>query len=361
MEEPKYAEKINQNEVICKNCAAKLSFKPGTTSLTCEYCGADNPIEVKSEPIEEIDFLSFIENKAQEAPTMQVSTVKCEACGAQTTFNPSIVSDSCAFCGNNIVIKGGTTQNIIKPKSLLPFAIEQKQGVELFKKWLGGLWFAPSNLKKYARQDGRLTGIYVPYWTYDSDTRTYYTGEQGIDRTETYEENGQTRTRTVTDWYSVSGNVSRAFDDVMVVASNSLPMKHVDGLEPWDLNNLISFDERFLSGFKAESYQVDVKSGFEVAKGKMEVVIRQDVRADIGGDKQRIDSIDTSYNDITFKHILLPIWISAYKYNNKVYRFLVNGRTGEVKGERPWSWIKITLAIILVLAIIGGIVYLANK
>ncbi|MBV9774716.1 MAG: hypothetical protein JO040_12240, partial [Gemmatimonadetes bacterium] len=73
---------------------------------------------------------------------------------------------------------------------------------------------------------------------------------------------------------------------------------------------------------------------------------------DIGGDEQRIHSTDTRYDDVTFKHILLPVWISAYRYREKVYRRLVNARTGEVQGERPWSWIKIALLVLFVAALV---------
>jgi hypothetical protein len=89
-------------------------------------------------------------------------------------------------------------------------------------------------------------------------------------------------------------------------------------------------------------------------------VIRSDVRRDIGGDEQRISDIDTSWTDETFKHILLPVWMAAYKYNGKSYRFVVNGQTGEVQGERPWSIWKIAFAVILVLALVTGAVYLAD-
>jgi hypothetical protein len=89
----------------------------------------------------------------------------------------------------------------------------------------------------------------------------------------------------------------------------------------------------------------------------MEDRIRSSVRSDIGGDTQQITTLSTEYNDITFKHILLPLWISAYRYNNKVYRFTINARTGEVQGERPYSAIKIALLVIAIIGIIVGIVY----
>lgn len=212
----------------------------------------------------------------------------------------------------------------------------------------------PSDLKRYANNPDKLNGMYMPYWTYDSNTSSSYTGQRGINRTQTYTayENGKsvTRTRTVTDWYPCAGHVSNNFDDVLVLASRSLPEKYADALEPWDLKELTDYNSKFLAGFRSEVYQVDMKDGFGKAKGKMEVVIRQSVNRDIGGDHQRIISLNTAYNDITFKHILLPVWISAFRYGDKTYRFMINGRTGEVQGERPWSWIKITLLVVSIIA-----------
>jgi hypothetical protein len=182
--------------------------------------------------------------------------------------------------------------------------------------------------------------------------------------TETYTttENGRsvTKTRQVRKirWTFVSGSVSHWFDDVLVPASNTLPKKYVVRLEPWDTQNLVPFDEKFLSGYKAESYQVDLKQGFEEAKGIMDVTIRQLIRNHIGGDEQRIHTVDTKYSRITFKHALFPLYISAYQFRNKIYRFLVNARTGEVQGERPYSFWKIFFFVLAIIAVIAGIVWL---
>ena len=329
MEDP-IIQETNQSEIICRNCSAKLKFAPGTTSLKCEYCGAENEIEIKQEAIEEIDFVSFIETEFNKEEKVEVATVRCNACGAETSMKENVVSDMCPFCGNPLVVKEGSTRSLLKPKSLLPFNIDPKKAQGLFQKWIGGLWFAPSGLKKYAQQTEKLTGIYIPYWTYDSNTSTSYSGQRG--------DNYQTsESYTTTD---SSGNAKTETRTVTKVR--------------WT-------DEKFLSGFKTESYQVDVKQGFDYAKVKMDKVIESTIRTDIGGDLQQISSKNTAYNDITFKHILLPLWISAYRYNQKVYRFMINARTGEVQGERPYSWIKITLAVLVGIAIIGGIVWFAKK
>ena len=125
-------------------------------------------------------------------------------------------------------------------------------------------------------------------------------------------------------------------------------------LAPWDLWKLTPYQDEFLSGFQSEVYKIDLDQGFEVAKDRMHPTISQDIRMDIGGDHQRINSTDTEYSEITFKHILLPFWVAGFRFRNKTYQFLVNGRTGEVQGDRPYSWIKIGFAV-LVLLIFAGI------
>ncbi|MCX6312340.1 MAG: hypothetical protein NT084_11980 [Bacteroidetes bacterium] len=363
-------EVAEQGKVKCKDCGGLLEFNPGVSSLKCIYCGTENEIQTSNEPVveEEQDFLAYLANATATAETIQVTTVKCGSCGSSTSLRPNVTSDSCPFCGTALVLSGGSTSSSIKPKYLLPFSIDKNKGIELFKNWIGGLWWAPNDLKNVARND-KLKGLYIPYWTYDSNTISNYTGQQGTHYyvTESYTEtvNGQSvsKTRQVqkTRWIPVSGTVNDAFDDVLVNASKSLPEKLANELEPWDLHELKAFNEQFLTGFVTEQYQIDVKEGFEKAKVRMESVIRGTVNKSIGGDVQQITSLNTTYNDITFKHILLPIWLSAFRYSEKVYRFMINGRTGEVQGERPYSWMKITGAILGGLAVIGTAIFLYMK
>ena len=367
METPEINIDTTQKEIVCKGCGSKLKYAPGTNSLKCEHCGTTNEIVVSHEVIEELDFETYINNFNDEADKHDVVTVKCDACGAQTSFESNVVSGDCPFCGSPIVLSSGTIHRSIQPKSLLPFAIDKKRATEMYSNWLKNLWWAPNDLVKLATQEGKLVGMYIPCWTYDANTTTSYIGEQGIDFTETeeYEEkddNGNTvvRTRTIvrTVWYPVSGVVNNAFDDILIIASKSLPRANTDKLEPWDLQNLVPFNPDFLSGYKTECYQTDLREGFEEARGRMEGPIEQSILADIGGNHQRIFSKQTQYDHITFKHILLPIWISSYRYQGKVYRFMVNGRNGHVQGERPYSWIKIVLAVLGAIALIVIIILL---
>ena len=352
----------------CTHCGAELRFAPGTDALVCPYCGTRNEIVAVEAPIRELDFEATVQQLRSGLETYEIATVKCRSCGAETTFDEHVTADACAFCGTPLVVEKASTR-LIKPQALLAFKIDRPEAKERFAKWLRGLWFAPNDLKQYARRDGRLQGVYIPHWTYDADTTTRYTGRRGeyyyVTETYTATENGKpvTRTRQVrkTRWYPARGTVHNQFDDVLVVASNTLPRKYLIQLEPWDLEEAVGYTDAYLSGFRAESYSVDLETGFGIACSRMEPVIDQTIRSDIGGDTQQILSKDTRYYDVTFKHLLLPVWISAYRYRDTVYRFMINARTGEVTGERPWSWIKITLAVLLAVIVVAVIVFFTQQ
>lgn len=349
---------VNSTKFACKGCGAYLKYKPGTQHLSCEYCGFENEISVAEERIEELDYLSVLNNETPQA-TLAVQLIKCESCKAISTVSANLSSAFCPYCSTPLIIGNLYTENIIQPKSLLPFKLDLAPAKEEFTKWIKKLWFAPNNLKKSLNLDN-FKGVYLPYWTYDTHTFNQYTGERGeyyyVTESYTTTEDGKqvSKTREVrkTRWYDTSGAVQVSFDDLLVTASHSLPEKYVQKLEPWDMENLVPFNESYLSGFTTEKYQIGLKEGFEIAKGITTSEIENTIESDIGGDEQRISSVDTTYTDITFKHLLFPVYVSVYKYNGKVYQFLVNARTGEVQGQRPYSWMKIVFFIIAIIVAI---------
>jgi len=355
----------DQKSVTCPNCGASLAYKPGTTRLVCEHCGSsfDIKAETTAADAQKENDLSIALAGGSKAAQAQAYVVSCPACGAQTALEKNLFSAQCAFCGSPITVQPDE-RAVANPQAVLPFKIEKQAAAAGFNKWLRRLWFAPNNLKKTASSD-RFSGVYLPFWTFDADTESAYRGERGDHYTETVRRvvNGREETQRVvrTRWSSASGRVRRAFDDILITASRALPDKYLNRLEPWDLAGLVPYDHRYLSGFKAEISQVDIKEGFDAAKQVMANTIQQDIRRDIGGDEQRISSVSTQYADTTYKHILLPVWLSVFRYGSKVYRFAVNARTGEVLGERPYSAIKIALAVLAALIILGVLIYFTGQ
>ena len=356
-----------QSEFPCSQCGAKLMYVPGSTVIKCDYCNHQQNIQGNTNSLEilEYDFEEAINNKKSIKSNSLISDskeVQCSGCGAISLIKEQ--STRCPFCGSAIVLDIKESFDRIAPESLLPFKIEKGEAQKSFLKWLNSRWFAPNDLIKRAQTDG-MDGVYLPFWTFDSNTITNYKGERGefYYTTESYiDSSGRTQTRSVqhTRWYNVSGNVNVIFDDIIVCASDSLPHSIIDNLEPWDLSELLPYSPEFLSGFITERYKIDLKAGFEFAKEKMNNEIINSIHADIGGDTQRLHSKSTNYKDIKFKHILLPIWISCFKYKEKIYRIVVNARNGEVSGERPYSWIKITLAILSSIILLSCIYYFSN-
>lgn len=356
----------------CAQCGAQLRYAPGQTSLTCEYCGYVQEITPKAprtqaRALQELDLARGLRDDLSASDMVEIRTTTCPNCGAKIEITDATHATECPFCDTPVVLDTGTERHI-KPQALVPFVLTEAEARKAMVAWLGSLWFAPGTLLEYARKGRMLTGIYVPFWTFDADTDSRYSGERGEyyyeTRTVNVRVNGRMEQRQErvrhTRWYPASGRVSRNFDDVLVMATHSLPARLGNELTPWDLGALTAYTPEFLAGFRAEGYGVPLSDGHVEARERMSDVIRSDVRSDIGGDEQRIHSVDTDWSDETFKHILLPVWMAAYKYNGKSYRFLVNGQTGEVQGERPWSIWKIALAVIVVAAIALAAVYLAD-
>jgi len=355
----------DEHRFPCPQCGADMRFAPAEARLICDHCGHDEPIEAGAAgpwgggapALIELDYETAIAAKlpAQEMEETRVSN--CPSCGAQVTFDSDTHATECPFCATPVVTDTGTHRHI-KPKGVIPFQLTEAQAHDAMTNWLGRLWFAPNGLQQYAKKGRKLDGIYVPYWTYDADTATRYTGQRGDAYYVTVRgSDGKTRQERRVRWSRRSGQVARFFDDIVILASRSLPKRFTDRLAPWDLTAITGYRPEFLSGFRAEGYQVALDEGFEEAKQVIEAQVRQDIRHDIGGDEQRIDTMSVRIADVTFKHVLLPVWVAAYKYRGKSFRFVVNGQTGKVQGERPWSWIKITLAAIAALIVAAAVAY----
>ena len=353
----------------CASCGGLLAYEIGTDALRCTHCGRHHEIDIPDVEIKELDLpkgLSKLEETRKLGKTEAV--LQCPNCAAQFDLDQTVHAGDCPFCGTSVVTSTGEIHEF-SPQALLPFAITRDEAFVAYTKWIKGRWFAPSKLKNHARESKSLKGVYIPYWTYDSDTRTSYAGQRGdvyyVRRNVTVMENGRyvRRSRMVPKvrWTRVQGRTERHFDDLLVGATRTLPRKITDWLEPWDLEKLIPYTEEYLSGFQSEVYQVALDEGFTHAQRVMQQTIRRDVNQAIGGDQQRISRLDTRHSKTKFKHVLLPLWTAAFTFKGKTYRFVVNGRNGKTRGERPYSVIKIAVAGVVAATVIGtGVVTLQS-
>ncbi len=361
----------------CSECGAQLSYQPGASSLVCPFCGTENAIEGAGEatspwgeatgtPIRELDYKDALAGALSAAEIEETPTIACPGCAAEVTLSESTLAEECPFCATPLVRAESHPHRHPKPQGVLPFAFDERSARGHMQRWLGRLWFAPSKLKQYAEAGRPLAGIYLPHYTYDAVGDADYAGQRGdayyVTRTRTVTIDGKTQQQTYQErrirWTPVRGHVRHEFDDVLVPASESLGADAPEyGGRSWDLAALEPYRTEFLAGFRAEVPALALEQGFERARQVMEQVLVRDVRFDIGGDEQRITSMRSAYDRITFKHVLLPVWLASYRWQNKPYRVLINGRTGAVSGERPYSAWKIAVAVILGLLVAAAVGY----
>lgn len=345
----------------CPGCSGEMDYDPQSGMMKCQNCGTTQPAPDAPAVMTAHSLSDALRHMA---PLSEAALeVTCEGCGSVVVFEPPEVAGACGFCGAMIVAQPKAADPMIAPDAVLPVKVTKDDAQKEVRQWIASRWFAPNALQKMAQQEG-VAGVYLPFWTYACDTESQYAGGRGQHywETEYYTETDQNgnqvqRSQQVmkTAWSPAAGRVGRRFEDLLVPATKSVNEARLNALEPWDLPQLRGYEPAYLAGFKAQRYQIDLPEGFEKARRVMERVIEQDVRRDIGGDEQRIDSVQTATSNETFKHLLLPVWIGAYRFQGRIFQVMVNARTGEVQGERPYSAIKITL---LVFAILIGLTIL---
>ncbi|MCC6522952.1 MAG: hypothetical protein IT373_09845 [Polyangiaceae bacterium] len=364
------------NVYPCPQCGGQLRYDAATQSMKCPYCGAQHAAppqqaapqpyaqaQVQQQPaagvVREIPIEEGM-RLAQRGYGTPVSQIECGECGATVTVNPNEQTVKCAFCSSQKVLPREAAGNVITPESLVPFAVDQNGANTKFTEWLAGLWFRPSDLKRMARVH-EIGGLYVPFWTFDSMVHSRWTADAGYyyQETEWYTDaqgNRQTRTVTKTRWEPAYGARSDFYDDVIICASKGIPEALVDRFRTWDTKQLIPYQPSYLAGWKAESYAIDLMPGWQKAQDVIATSQRNRCSKDVPGDTQRNLAVNNEFSRVTFKHVLLPVWVAAYRYGGKPYQFLVNGQTGEVVGKAPLSFWKVFFLVLFIAAAVAAVV-----
>lgn len=342
----------------CRSCGSQVTYEPGSTNLKCGACGATSAIEAGADTtVEEHSFDEWLAHNAHvEVASLGGQVLRCEGCAAQVETTD--LAETCQFCSGHMVALTAP-EGVVPPEAVIPFGVDRKQARTAFKSWVSSRWFAPNALKKVGSTEA-LKGTYVPQWSFDADTASSYVGERGeyyyVTKTrQVSDDKGGTRTESYqerrTRWHPASGRVARSFDDVLVPATSRLNQKRLEQMGPWKLETAVAYQPEYLSGYSALRYDVDPQEGSKVARKEMAETIADDVRGAIGGDEQRVHRVDTSYSQAMFKLMLLPLWLATYSYSGKQWQVMVNANTGKVTGDRPFSALKIALAVIVALLV----------
>jgi len=337
----------------CPACGAEAQWNAARQALVCPYCGTVSPAQLASDGslVQEHDLAQALRAipESQRGWDRERTSVQCQSCKAISLFDAARVAQRCEFCGSASIVPYEKTRNVIFPGSVLPFVVSESQVRESIRQWYGSRWFAPNRLKNAALTD-RVGGVYLPYWTFDASVFARWTAEAGhyYYETRTVTRNG--RTETVQErrvrWVPAAGELSTAFDDELVPATQGVKPTLLRRIEPFPTADLKPYDRGYVSGWVVEQYQIDLVAAAERSRAAMDAKVRDACGRQVPGDTFRNLQVDASYSDQTFKHTLLPVWLLHYDYGRKSYQVLVNGVTGTIAGEQPYSWIKILFAVL---------------
>ena len=355
------AEATARKKFSCPSCGGEAEWNPGKQALICPFCGTTSPAQVEltatgEEIIQEHDLVAALRGIPDDRRGWQAAKVcvRCQSCQAISVFDPERVGQRCDFCGSSALVPYEETKDAFRPESLLPMKLSEDRVRDSIRRWYGSRWFAPNRLKSAALTD-IVKGLYIPYWTFDAQVHADWTAESGYHyyETETYTDSqGRTQTRQVqkTRWVPSSGSLDHFFDDELVPASRGVHADMLRRIEPFPTKELVPYKPGFLSGWVVERYQIDLINAAKTAREEMDAEITRMCARQVPGDTHRNLQVDTDYSGQTFKHILVPIWLLTYNYGARAFQVVINGYTGTIAGKYPKSWIKITLAVLAVLA-----------
>jgi len=361
-------EQINEGTTVdvtdkkCPNCGATVTYDPATLSMTCEYCGYSKTLprpEDASTGVQELDFNSATIRKSKDWGSQKKSIV-CKNCGGQAVYDMTQTAATCPFCGSTSVMPVDDEEDVMAPGAVIPFEISREKASKLFKAWLGRKWFAPNEAKKSCEAD-EFQGIYLPYWTFDTQTTSSYSARYGIEKT-IRDRDG--KPRTVTTWHDCRGVYEEFIDDEVVYASTKTHDSNIKAVSKFDFKKLRDYDPQFVAGFVAERYTLGLDDGWKSAQqsinSKLKNHISNDIISRYNADRVANLSMSTTFDNITFKYLLAPVWISNFKFKGVVYNFVVNGQTGRVAGKSPVSPVKVAIAIVIAVLILMMLFYFLN-
>lgn len=341
----------------CDNCGARMRWDPDADALLCDHCD-----HVRIVPRAEGTILERPLEAAGDAARglgLEVRVLQCGTCGARVALDDHGTTNTCVYCGSSQVLSQEANRNALRPESLVPMDIGETTVHEGFQRWLKGLWFRPNALKR--TRGVQAVGIYVPFWTFDCSVDSDWSADAGyyywVTQTYMTTVNGKPRVQTrrvrKVRWEPAWGQRRDAHDDVLVAASGGIPAELVAELGRFDTGALVPYRPEYLAGWRAEEYQTDLTASWELGQALIETIQRERCSGDVPGDTQRALRVQNRFSEVSWKHVLLPVWSLAYLYRGKNYRVLVHGQTGRVVGQAPYSWVKILLAVLGVGALVG--------
>lgn len=290
--------------------------------------------------------------------------LSCQSCGAQLVVAGNLRTTVCPYCAAPSVVERPPTSDRPAPTFALGFVQTPEKARELARQnLLRRSFWAPSSVRNASVEE--LRGIYVPAWLYSALAESDFSASIGenytVTETYTATENGKTVTKTrqvtKTEWTSLQGRHAEYIPDVLVTASSGLPNDELEHIEPFDLRALRRYDDALVAGWISEDPSLPQDQCLQQARAEVTTLLRKRLAAFMPGDSHRELQYSTQFHQESLVVCLLPVWVLALRHDaqSPPLRFLVNGQTGKVHGRVPVSWVKVAIAVLLVLLVLGGL------
>lgn len=339
----------------CPRCGGRMTFSVATALLTCEYCGYEQDRE--EEPAADVS--GALADRVEQVLDFALPTtmghqwaqgqhsVSCERCGARNLLPAGQKADICSYCGSNQLIDISEAGDLVDPHVVILMQVDAKQAAQTVREWLGRGFFTPDNLIS-AVKGLRLRPAYYSAWVFDGTLEVHWSCEV---------QEGSGRYQR---WATRSGVETRFFSDVLVSGVRSLTAKELASIEPFNLSDVQEFDPQYLAGWPTVIYDHSLSDSSLVAREKTLRQIRPQLYSTIemGREKRNVQIGSGRWSGMTYKHILLPIWIGIYHFKGKEFHLLVNGQTGKVGGDKPRDNVKIGMSVGLVAAFIALAIFI---
>ena len=345
------------NNEKCPGCGDNMQFDPAAGKLKCPSCGTTK--EVYSRLSTEMDFQYNFDHAS--GWSRETHGYHCNNCNAEGMLDKREIAHTCPFCGSPSVVENGEI-DAMRPNAVIPFSVSKDNAINIAHKWAKGKLFAPKDFKQNFNAE-KVNGVYLPAFTFDMQTYSVYNGSLGEYYYTTTTKDGQQVKERHTRYFPVSGNYQQFFNDLAVSATDAVPSSVMQTLMDYNYSQSVEYKAEYLYGFSALLYSKNGKSCLETAKSNTKSRIRSGILRKYTYDTVESLDVRTSYYDIKFRYVLLPMYICNYTYKEKSYPFYINGRTGKTKGKSPVSALKVGLlvgGIALVLAALAVAGYFLN-
>lgn len=313
----------------CPTCGGNMLYDAELGQLKCEQCSLEMPVQDYQTTDVKEENNAYTEDGRRQ--------YRCPSCGATLMTDTYTAATNCAYCGSPNVIEEQVDKDF-KPDIVLPFQVERKEAVEKLNKWCRGGILTPSDFLKDDALKAKLNGIYVPFWVYDIMTDSSIAAH--CERVSVSTSGNKETTKRYK--YHVKRSGKAAFARIPRDASKRMDNKKMDLLEPFQIDKAKEFSGAYLSGFSAERYSETKDEVYSRASGIARQYAIDELRNTIGGyDSVNVTSEQVDMNCVKTDYALYPVWHYEYKYNNKLYEFMMNGQTGKVVGKPPVSLGKV--------------------